>query len=86
MADDLLEVTGDLAGERQQVVGILLQLASESSDPGLRGWRLLSALDLAEVRRLDSDACCDLTEGVGSIGLPEVFAPLSDVAPERGHS
>src|SRR5262245_4204617 len=84
-ADDPLQVAGHLAGQRQEDIRILVEFARQGEDGFLRGWRLLAALDLAQVRRLDANAGRYPPHGESSVTATERFATLPDVVAERAH-
>ena len=64
-ADDFLEIGGDLSGESQEDIRILLEFFGQRFG-GLFGGSLFEAsFKLAQVRRLYADASCQLPQGEG---------------------
>ena len=72
LADDVLQIRGDLAGQGEQEIGILTQFMSQSHDLLFRGRGCLALFDLAQISRLDTDAKRNLSLGEPAIArLPE---------------
>ena len=73
------------AGEGEKDVLVLAELARQGGDRLLTRWRLLAALDLAQVGGLDAGALGDLAEREGLVGGPFRLALLPDVVAEGVH-
>src|SRR5262249_3017944 len=86
LADNLLQIAGHLAREREQHVGVLAKHVSKSEDGFFGGRRLFAALDLAEIGRLNVQPRRDLADGKGIVRLPELLTSLTDVIAERAHA
>ena len=69
LADDVLQVTGDLAAQRQQHVRILVEFLRKPNRRGFGRRRNLAALDLAQVPRLNADSPGDLAQRIASVVL-----------------
>ena len=85
LADGVLQVARDLAGEGEEDVRVLAELARQGGDRLLTRRRLLAALDLAQVGGLDAGALGDLAEREGPVGGPFRLALLPDVVAEGVH-
>jgi hypothetical protein len=84
-ADNGPQLTGDLSSQCQEDIRVLVQLASDCQDRLLRWWRLFASLDLAQVRRFDSDPRRNATNGKLGAPLAALLTSLSKIVTESTH-